>query len=151
MSKIYLVTEGEDSGYCVLGVYSTRENADHACRVHRTKNSVEEYELDALPEHPNGYWLYSVVIKRDGTATADPYGDDYYELAFWPPCVVNSNDPEWQEQAEMAIWARDEKHAIKIANERRIMLLANGQWDIGVKERIILRKDMELKENWPKE
>ena len=28
-----------------------------------------------------------------------------------------------------SIWAKDEKHAIKIANERRVQLIANNEWD----------------------
>jgi hypothetical protein len=48
---------------------------------------------------------------------------------------------EWQREQALAyrdkdianvlqarVWAEDEKHAIKIANERRIQMLAMGQW-----------------------
>ena len=43
------------------------------------------------------------------------------------------NEAEWEpcgdgKTVAFRMWARDEEHAIKIANERRAMLIATNQW-----------------------
>jgi hypothetical protein len=63
---------------------------------------------------------------------------------FLPPGVqaklyeVLGNCPRMVEEARpygdgvrvsFDVWAKDESHAVKIANERRVQLIASGQWE----------------------
>jgi hypothetical protein len=54
--KIYLITAGEYSDYCVLTVCSTREKAEHFCEVlnrnggrYGDQAGIEEYPVDSIP------------------------------------------------------------------------------------------------------
>lgn len=129
---VYLVTSGSYSDYGVRGVYSTRANAERAMGDERTRsrrdfNDVEEFELDqGVTRLDAGLTPFSVSMLRTGDdAVADvtapvgtPEGDrgrlsDWHNGAAAPAFYV-------------FVWARDERHAIKIANEKRIALLATG-------------------------
>lgn len=54
--KVYLITAGEYSDYCVLAVCSTHEKAEHFCEVlnrnggrYGDKAEIEEYPVDSIP------------------------------------------------------------------------------------------------------
>ena len=54
--KVYLITAGEYSDYCVLAVCSTREKAGHFCEVFNRNGGwygdnaeIEEYPVDSIP------------------------------------------------------------------------------------------------------
>lgn len=53
MSKVYMLSCGCYSDYEVLGIYSTREKAEHYRKIFEREetNDVEEIELDAPPFH----------------------------------------------------------------------------------------------------
>jgi hypothetical protein len=36
---------------------------------------------------------------------------------------------DWKMRLEVACWANDKKHAVKIANEIRTQTIAEGKWD----------------------
>ena len=116
MAKIYVVTEGEYSSYTIDGVYSTREKADYAARLYG--GEVEEYEIDALPNHPEGMVNIYVFIKKDGTARTMHQNPDTEIL---PPSFYHG-------ELHVATWAKDDAHAIKIANEIRGQKIALDEW-----------------------
>ncbi len=119
--KVYLVTSGYYSDYKVDAVCSTEERAKAAREFFNSTNCIEEFVIDKLPEHPEGMLLWRVLIRPDGVVQfvereggADlagyewvPYGDDIH--------------------LHMAMWARDEDHAIKIAGERLFRAQASGE------------------------
>jgi hypothetical protein len=117
---LYVVTSGEYSDYRVRGIYSTHEKAEQARDFFNTENDIEEHEIDALPEHPPGMLRYTVLMDRDGrvdsVARVDA-GGSYYEWTVRDAVFVGFH-----------VWARDETHAIKIANDRRAQLLASNLW-----------------------
>lgn len=122
--KIYLVTDGSYSDYHLCCVCSTPEKAEEAKVLYQADNDVEVYELDGLPDHPAGMLPFCVQMDAEGFASdVSRESVDY--------CVEQK--PDWEPYGDDAsvafhMWATDEKHAVKIANERRIVLLATHQW-----------------------
>lgn len=125
MSKVYLVTDGDYSDYHVLGVFSSREKADHAKRLYAACNNVEEYELDAVPESPPGLLAYVVLMEISGDVK-DLWQESVagFKSRWHPGDLYGSAPVAW-----FRIRARDEQHAVKIANEWRAQIIAMGLWD----------------------
>ncbi len=125
---LYLVSCGSYSDYSVVGVFSTREHAEKfmAASGRRDQratdfNDVEKCELDKdIPAIDSGLLPFSVEMQRDGNqAKANRSRAD----------LVDAGRGRWFGHLAHAfrceVWARDEQHAIKIANEKRVALLAN--------------------------
>ena len=127
---VYLVSDGHYSDYHQLGIYTTRELADQARVFFNADNDVEEWELDVIPKHPHGLLAWTVYMDRNGNL---PSGNVYVGNGVrrdsvdgfeptWIPCSKNGTVVCFR------VWAKDEDHAVKIANEQRIGLLASGEW-----------------------
>ncbi len=130
MNKIYLVTDGEYSDYHIIGVYTTKELAEEAvkCYTGYSTPGIEEYDLDTIPDHPPGLYPFQVIMNRagDGEASRQEVG------------ALMEDKPEetWTRFEGMhktgnysfRVWASDNQHAIKIANERRAQLIAFNNW-----------------------
>ncbi|SDZ81979.1 hypothetical protein SAMN05192529_102126 [Arachidicoccus rhizosphaerae] len=136
--KIYIVTDGCYSDYSIRGVFTTKENAEKFIRAYSfDEPSIEEYESDNLNEEiQNGNTCFVVFIDKDGNnAKAEKsntdYGDyrDYVGKAYIDEKKFFGNDYSHNARIRNTVWAKDEKHAIKIANERRIRVLAEGRWN----------------------
>jgi len=136
---VYLVTQGEYSDRHVLAVFSTEEKAqkfiemcnekyDSArknaedyyltnCWIWAVNSKIESFELDALADGPRqGLFSYEVWMDMNGDVRE-------VELKLGTP----SNRHEIHNDT-MTLWvqARDEQHAVKIANERRAQWIALG-------------------------
>lgn len=125
MTTIYLVTDGDYSDYHVLGVYSTKEKAEHAKRLFASDNGIWEYELDAIPDSPQGMLAYHVSMLVSGDVK-DVWQETVEGFeSRW--CVA----PQWGADVTVVfhVWARDEQHAVKISNEWRAQIIALGLWD----------------------
>ena len=127
---IYVATRGTHSDYSIAGVFSTKDNAQRFIDTFpdRDWNDIEEYEIDgAIDEINSGKTYYIVKMRKGG---------DFLEIAR---CVHSSfvwyggsqvhwfhkwRGAECEPWANFYVWAKDETAAIKIANERRIMALA---------------------------
>lgn len=120
--KIYAVTNGSYSDYRIEGIYSTKEKAEEAHKLYASENDIEEYDLDALPEHPPGMLRYYVKMDAAGNV-----GECKIEDA--------SSMPKWKwspygdgKSVGFNMWAEDETHAVKSANEIRAQIIASNQW-----------------------
>jgi hypothetical protein len=126
MTTIYLVTNGSYSDYCVLGVYSTKEKAEHAKRLFAADNGIDEYGLDAIPDSPPGMLAYQVSMLVSGDVkyvwqdTVEGFESRWYVAPQWGADVI----------VVFHVWARDIEHAVKIANEWRAQIVALGLWDL---------------------
>lgn len=120
MTDVWLVTDGCYSDYRVVGVYSTRELAEEAQKL-TGSDSIEAADMDRLPERPPGLYLWRVCMFRDGHVSYAGYADAF---GVWRREYPQYNGP-WN----FMLWAADREHAIKTANERRVVLLAEGLWD----------------------
>ena len=128
IDKIYLVTSGEYSDYTVEGAFSTREKAEaYLAHFHTDPRAyhvgrIEEYALDPHERTiREGLREYRVRMDTEGNV-------EKVELrsgALAGEYVETGRGPYGPATWGVAL-ARDEKHAIKIVNERRIMMLAQG-------------------------
>jgi hypothetical protein len=140
MKKIWVVEQGSYSDYHVVGVYSSKVNADKIAELLNAKErhdeaEVAEWILDpAIEELRSGYTLWRIVMLRDGDT------EGHSNIEFGSYNVVNefyvqqrSKAPAYMGQGisdclQATVWARDLNHAVKIVNEHRTMLIAEGKW-----------------------
>ena len=126
MGKVYIVTEGCYSDYCIVAAFSERGLADALVEKLDAGEypEVEEYELDLeSPKNP----LWTVHMNWNGdtecvwshrTLRADE--DEWYITALPPK-------PGGESHLVVKCYAKDKKHAVKIVNERRAMLIAENK------------------------
>ena len=127
MSTVWLVTKGCYSDYRLVGVFSSKENAKKYMRAfphdgYDGYNDIEEYELDrAIIEIDAGLRNYIINMAVDGqvlnTQVNNEYDPNEGRFEIWGGKRIT--------HYTFNIWAKDESHAVKIANERRIMALAS--------------------------
>ena len=125
---IYLISTGAYSDYAIRGAYSTRENAEAANRYFC--GAIEEYEIDApvdddiIQRVPPGMFAWQVTMDDDGDSTVERISAECFSIHYdWHPRMGRG-----QNSVEFRVAARDEEHAVKIANERRVALIASGEW-----------------------
>jgi len=122
--EIYLVTSGEYSGYRTIAAYSTLEAATKAAELYCA--DIETYELDPddANQYPPGMFFYRVDMNRDGDGRVEKLSAQISEhrKREWMPISTG------RDEVVFWTWAKDEAHAAKIANERRVQLIANNEW-----------------------
>lgn len=124
--NIYIVTRGSYSDYSILGAYSTRENAEAALKVWNDewdKPEIEEWPIDAHlsrgDQLPWMVWMRHDGAEAEASKTDPPEADD---STWW-----SNNTFHRDLRFRWMGWADDEQHAIKIANERRLIDIAEGR------------------------
>lgn len=126
--KIYSVSKGEYSDYKVMALYSNKEYAEGICnRIRRyykyDRPFVEEFTLDEnLEILKKGYNIYFLRMDREGNASGIEITGDIDNIGDWGFDIHN--------KLYMYVLAKDEKHAIKIVNDKRAELIANNEWEV---------------------
>lgn len=138
MNIAYVVTSGSYSDYGVDAVFSTKAKAQLYIDIHGgCEYSIEEFNLDPEVYQPSpGMLPYEVHMLKDGnlckrwdmeTRQFEPMVKNVYASGPLGP-----EHDKWTESYEDAyefyMWADSPEHAIKIANERRVQRIANGEW-----------------------
>ena len=138
MKSVWFVEQGSYSDYRVVGVFSTREKADFVAktindREHYGDASVDERPLDPFVKELNaGLRMYTVIMSEDGTVERCEYDEERIEessVRLWD----RKSAPFYKGKRGVvnavtaSVWARDDVHAIKIVNERRTQMIANGE------------------------
>lgn len=128
-TKLYMATRGSYSDYSVAGIFSSRMHAqmfmDAFDGEYVEWNEIVEITLDPhVPEIADGRRPYFVRMSRDGNATEarledSPYGYTGSEMRVGFDISKN---------LYANVMARDSQHAIKIVNEKRAQLIAEGKW-----------------------
>ncbi len=122
--KIYVATEGCYSDYHVVAVFSSEAKAKEFGRASRDNYDWLEFELD----DPKDSWAkkqglkpFRVTFQRGDNCTVtdgwrDAFNSNVYECKnkYFPDDILYTE-----------CWARDKKHAIKIAADRRAEYLVN--------------------------
>jgi hypothetical protein len=128
--KVYVVEFGEYSDRNISGVYSTEERAKIAAS---TDGDITEYEVDAaFGLYDKGLRPFSVTISYGGDIVKvlkDEYSTETatcWNMASSVPFELYRT-PMW-DCLDVKTWARDERHAIKIASEHHAEVVAAG-WD----------------------
>jgi hypothetical protein len=123
------VERGEYSDYRVVGVFSTEANARLVADALNGGDrfyaaTVREWPLDPMVAELNaGRRKFKVWMYRDGSTPAVDLEDvDEEEKSVLVTTTVSGV------MLYGLVWATDEKHAVKIVNERRVQLIASDEW-----------------------
>lgn len=139
MKTVYAVSEGSYSDYHVVAVFSSKEKAEEFRRLfpNADYNETEEYELDPAVVNlaKRGYNAYRIFMLRDGSVErAEVLAMDYYHensteifRRSGNPYLIGKG--KGTDVLNATVWAKSEKHAIKIVNEKRAQLIALGKWE----------------------
>lgn len=139
MGKVWIIEQGSYSDYRVVGIFSSSENAHKVCAwINSTepydRAEVAERTLDPVVDDLNaGRRQWYVHMHRDGTTETVRPNDSTYHLENNGHIWDRPNAPAYKGQGLPAlltyyVWATDADHAVKIVNERRIQMIANGEW-----------------------
>ncbi len=136
--EVYIVTKGEYSDYGILGAFLDRAVADEFAAQRRAE--VEVWSLGAL-DLPQGHRRYCVIMDAEGNT--DQYGvdevpsDDTVEDESFYECDESGPKNQWGMYTRYLYTGLRRMYvttdmgaqgAVKIANERRIQLLALNRW-----------------------
>ena len=101
-------------------------------------NEIEVYELDpqAADLIQRGYSVWRVLMLHDGTTErADRTDNDYYQVEgadthwVWERTKAEAYKGKGIPDAlDSKVWAKTEKQAVKIVNEKRVQMIASGEW-----------------------
>jgi hypothetical protein len=119
--KVWVVTDGEYSGYHIIGAFSTEAKADEFVSLFGGR--VEEWDLDPFQKAVRrGVRAWSVRMDEDGdnaTATVRGVPEDHPRPYFYRR-TLSYHYGFWG-----CVHAKTEKQAIKIANDKRRLLIAH--------------------------
>jgi len=133
--KIFIVTSGAYSDYHINAVFSTKENAEKYNKLYANGDfeDIEEFEVDdemALINRirDEKITIYLVCMDRDGnikeTIKESP------SISLVEELLTGKQKPVlYADCMDMCVIAKDEKHAIKIVNEKRTQMIANNEWN----------------------
>lgn len=137
MKKVYIITTGSYSDYSIRGVYSTRKKAEASLVLFENNYEyprVEEHILDAVAPIPKGYNAYHVFMDVDGN-TKSTHEVEFENLGEFENGATEGfgykrvGSTSVREGVRFNVVGRDLKHAIKIANEKRVQLIADNSWN----------------------
>lgn len=139
MNKVWIIEQGCYSDYRVVGIFSTSENAHKVCAWINANDpsdraEVAERNLDPVVDDLNaGRSQWHVQMHRDGTTELVKPAGSGYNLEDSGHVWDRPNAPAYKGKGFPAlltytVWALDESHAVKIVNERRIQMIASGEW-----------------------
>lgn len=123
MKTIYLVSQGEYSDYHICGAFSSEEAAQFFIDNSDIKGEYDEMRIEPhnldpfINEMKSGLSYFFVRMGLNG----DNAYTDKQQPTSWDREYINKNRNYFYTHC----WAKDETHAIKIANERRIQAIAN--------------------------
>jgi hypothetical protein len=136
---IYAVNRGSYSDYSVRALFSTKEKAEAYMEEFPDGeyNALEEYTLDpdSVSLKAKGYQLWHVLMLRDGSVERVNAQDWYFVHEaprhwIWRRTHAAAYAAKGIPDAlNSTVLARDEKHAVKIANEKRVQMIADGEWN----------------------
>lgn len=137
--KIYIITAGEDSDYHIEGAAESKEVAEELLLKYKglESPSIKEYEIctknDILEIQNKNYYI--VKMDREGNSESKEW-DRYYDSKEVEFIYIGryGKIPQGTPVMIMFVWANDSTHAVNIANEKRVQMIASGEWDEKVKE-----------------
>lgn len=137
VKNVYIVTRGEYSDYGMEAVFSTKKLAEKYLtalgiiryqsdkgEISYSRGNYDTYYIEEWPINANlnnlksGKIPFLVSMNREGKAlqvSKNVIGNDAF--------LLNYN------KILKTVWAKDEKHAVKIVNEKRVQMIANGDWN----------------------
>lgn len=154
MASVWVIEEGEYSDYHIVGVFSSYENAlevleklpqDH---FYESANAeIVEWPLDPfLDALHSGLKPFYVHMLQNGDV--DEVKEEKIDSDIEDPIAcplrefINGSGEikTWPASIYGTILAKDEKHAIKIVNEYRIRILAEGWPPDQIDKEVVLKR-----------
>ena len=133
--KVYVITHGDYSDYRIVTIFISKKKAKEFMKI-ITDCRLEVYETDSsdiLSEVNKGRVLYRVVMDYDGTMEVCELDEVSYcnytgSLRIWPRTQAPVYKRKKVNDAIMGtVWATNELHAAKIANEFRVQRIAENK------------------------
>ena len=132
MKSVWVIEDGEYSDYRVVGVFSSKRNAESIQK--HVGGTISQWPLNpAVEELSKGYTNWVGEMLYDGTVERmDSTGVCQYSLggsiSVWPRASAPAYiDKGIQDCVHGTVLAKDRKHAIKIFNEHRAQFIASGK------------------------
>ena len=140
MKTVYAVNSGTYSDYRIDAVFSSRKLAEEFMAFVKSDdyNDIEEFQIDIPTTNmlKRGYSIWRVHMLVNGdTERIDRTETDKYDIG-------NANSHNiWKRTEALAfkgkgipdiltsnVWAKTQKQAVKIVNEKRIQMIASGKF-----------------------
>ena len=121
--KVYVVTSGCYSDTEIVGVYTTSELAKEAESLAGEDGCIIEFETDAVPKHEPDRKYFVVYMYENGELLGRVSSISAFGGGEDSSCMYDIGR-NFGLGFTFHLWARDSEHAIKIANERRAMMIA---------------------------
>ncbi len=133
--KVYVVTSGSYSDFRIEEIFEKKDDAEALATVLRDGNGVEKWEVNKRRVVP----LWSIWMKRNGDLDDDYGGCPYADIGDEEVIDCYGNN-----SIHFEVLADSEERAIKVANERRAIILSHNLWDDNekIKELFFTRKDI---------
>ena len=139
MGNIYIVTDGIYSDYGIVAVYERKEDAEYCVEhwlggANRGGPRIETHKTNPnVADMVPGRNPYDVAMFRNGDTQRVRLADTSGWRQQEDHIVGGAIDGEWshlshEPLAYMQMFATDEHHAVKIANERRVRWIAEDKW-----------------------
>ena len=136
MKEVYILTQGCYSDYRVVGVYDNLDDYNLAAKF-VSPNEMLTMKLNEMPhKFPEGYFSYYVEmdengnVYKNGFAHMDQLSGEHNN--GWD--LSNYNKKSKKCRITFYVLAKNEKQALKIANERRSILIAHNQFNITIEK-----------------
>ena len=124
---VYLVTRGDYSDYSVVAVFTEKKLAEKYIDSFK-KSQYSEFRIEVYTLNPHeeqlkkDYKPYIVRMAKNGYVIQIDILESHYNLDN-PNIKFDVNN-----YMVLYLFAKDKKHAIKIANEKRGQLIALNRW-----------------------
>jgi hypothetical protein len=140
MSDIWVIEQGDYSDYRVVGVYDSKEKAQTVSDAINkgepfSPASVSKWTMNpGFEEINSGMQMFICWMLKDGTVErCDAMEISAYQIHGECNIWKRSSAPFYKNKGledclSAYVWATDEKHAIKIVNEKRLQMLALNRW-----------------------
>lgn len=140
MKTIYAVNSGSYSDYRIDALFSSKKLAEDFMSTVKNNdyNGIEEYQLDppSVDLIRRGYSVWRVHMLKDGTTERIERTDnEKYDISgaggheIWArtkaPVYKGKGIPDI---LTSSVWAKTEKQAVKIVNEKRVQMIATGKF-----------------------
>ncbi len=132
MSTIYLVSSGDYSDYSVHAAFSTKDKAekfiDAFAKPNYSQFEIEERRLDPCEaEIKKGLSPYRVFMRKSGNSECSKM-DDMYSIPIATEVELLTKTYHGKSSLRIEGWFKSKEHAVKVANEKRTAMIANGEW-----------------------
>jgi hypothetical protein len=140
VNDIWVIEQGDYSDYRVVGVYDSKEKAEKVSDAINKGDTYGQATVAKWNMNPGfddinaGMKMFLCLMLKDGTVErCEPTEIRSYQIDGDCKIWRRSQAPAYKNTGvedclNATVWATDEKHAVKIVNEKRLQMLALNRW-----------------------